>query len=309
MGIAAASELAWAADDAVIRRVVIFNSRQDYLEDAPGFLEALEQRGWIEGHNLAIDWRDAGSADMMDRIVREVVATRPDVIVAGGTALTRALQRATTKIPVVSSLADPVGGGFARSLARPGGNITGFGQSQEPAAAKLVELLKIASPRLTALTALYPARILTVRENARIFEEAAARAGLAYRLVVLEDEKDIEPAMRRAANGGRGAVVAMNFGSTTGKIAEAAVKYRLPAASIQRGGTCDELLLQYSLEFTDAGPRLAGVLDKILRGTSPADIPFEQAGRSVIVVNRSAAARIGLALPRELLLRADRVID
>ena len=278
------------------------------------FRQGLRELGYVEGKNIVIEWRHAeAKLDRLPALAAELVRLKIDIIITGGTTATRAAKEATVTIPIVMTLdSDPVGNGFVASLARPGGNITGLSTLAPEISGKQLELLKEIVPRLSRVavfgTSTNPANAQLLREV-----ELAARAfGVKLQYLDLRDPKDIETAFRAASKGRADAVLMLVPGTIVGarrtEIAELAVKSRLPAiysgrAFVEAGG-----LMSYGVNNTDLDRRAATYVDKILKGTKPADLPVEQPTKFEFIINLKAAKQIGLTIPPEVLARADRVI-
>jgi putative tryptophan/tyrosine transport system substrate-binding protein len=278
------------------------------------FRHGLRELGYVEGKNIVIEWRHAEARlDRLPALAAELVRLKIDIIITGGTTATRAAKEATVTIPIVMTLdSDPVGNGFVASLARPGGNITGLSTLAPEISGKQLELLKEIVSRLSRVavfgTSTNPANAQLLREV-----ELAARAfGVKLQYLDLRDPKDIETAFRAASKGRADAVLMLVPGTIVGarrtEIAELAVKSRLPAiysgrAFVEAGG-----LMSYGVNNTDLDRRAATYVDKILKGTKPADLPVEQPTKFELIINLKAAKQIGLTIPPEVLARADRVI-
>lgn len=277
------------------------------------FRQGLRGLGYREGQNIFIEWRYAeGDADRLKKLAAELARLKVDVIVTGGPAVNRPAKEATTTIPIVLSFDnDPVGNGFAASLARPGGNITGLSTHYPEISGKQLEILKETVPRLARVAVLGNA---TIPGNAQTLQEAelAAKA-LAVKLQYLEIENvwQIESAFRTATKDHADAVLVLGSQIVTAnakQFAQLAAKSRLPAMYwspefVEAGG-----LMTYSVSITDLFRRAAVYVDKILKGAKPAELPIEQPTRFEFVVNLTAAKQIGLTIPPNVLARADKVI-
>jgi putative ABC transport system substrate-binding protein len=271
----------------------------------------LADRGWIEGQTLAIEWR---FADMDDSrhvpLARELVEARVDVIATWGTSATRAVQQATRTIPIATGVTDPVGYGFAKSLARPGGNITGLSYSTPEITQKEFEFLRGLLPKLSHLLFLTRGTLESLRERARPAVAAAGMAGINVEFRQVATIGEIEAAFRALPSGGRGAINMDSSvwglpGAEPQAFAEMAIRHRVAMMEwVDAGG-----LMSYTLRYEDADERFAAVIDKVLRGGDPAVIPFEIPTKSTFVINRRTATALGIRISPEKLLRADRVID
>jgi putative ABC transport system substrate-binding protein len=233
------------------------------------------------------------------------------VIGTEGTACTRALQQATRTIPIFTGVGDPVGAGFAKSLARPGGNITGLSSGTREIAQKQIELLRVVVPKLSTLAIVGAHKSLAyLREITEPVTSAARGAGVSAELRQISSLQDIEGALRALPSAGRGAVVFMgNLGNLDERsVMQVAIRLRVPAMvggreSVEKGG-----LLTYTLVHENEARRTLELVDKLLRGADPAEIPFELPTKSSFVFNRRTAEAIGVKFPADFLLRADEVI-
>jgi putative ABC transport system substrate-binding protein len=277
------------------------------------FRQGLRQLGYAEGKDIIIEYRFAdGKLDRLNELTAELVRLKVDVIVTGGPAPTRAAKAATATIPIVMTQdADPVGNGFVASLARPGGNITGLSTLAPEISGKQLELLKETVTKLSNVavlgTSTIPGHSLSLREIG--LAAGALKVQLQY-LDVL-GPKDIETVFRAATDQRAEALIV--FGGSIllaqrPRILEFAVKSRLPAiysgsAPVDAGG-----LMSYGVNVLDLDRRAATYVDKILKGAKPADLPVEQPKKFDFVVNLKAAKQIGLTIPPNVLVRADRVI-
>jgi len=267
--------------------------------------------GWIQGKTLEIVWR-FGEGDQLrfPALARELVAARPDVILTGGTARTRALQEATRTIPIHTFVGDPVGSGFAQSLARPGGNITGLSIGIREVAQKQIELLRSTLPRLSKLAIVGEITAPTFRENTEPIVSAASAAGLTPQLAQVSSIAEMETVLRGLPASGRGAAFLMGNLERVDEVAavQLAIRLRVPAITgdddlVEKGA-----LFSYSLYHEDPARRATAIIDKLLRGADPAMIPFELPNKSRFVINRRTATAIGVKFPADFLLRADKVI-
>jgi putative ABC transport system substrate-binding protein len=278
------------------------------------FRKGLRELGYIEGKNIVIEWRfSEGNRDRERAQAAELVRLKVDVIVAVGSGDIRVAKEATATIPIVMIQGgDAVASGFVASLARPGGNITGFSTFRPELSGKRLELLKETVPKLSRV-AVFASSIS--QDYAQVLKEVelAARA-LKVKLQYLDirSPKDIETGFRDAVKGRAEAVLLRVPGpfisSQRPLIAQLTVKNRLPvmwerAEEVEAGG-----LMTYGVNITDLYRRAATYVDKILKGRTPADLPVEQPMRFEFIVNLNAAKRIGLTIPQWTLMKADRVI-
>jgi putative ABC transport system substrate-binding protein len=282
-------------------------------ERIEAFRQGLREIGYSEGKNLLIEWRYAeGKVERLPGLAAELVRLNVDVIVTGGPAVNRFAKEATATIPIVLTFDnDPIGNGFAASLARPGGNITGLSTHYPEISGKQLELLKEIIPRLSRVAVLGNSTVPGNTQALRETEMAAGAFSVKIQYLNIQDAKDIEAAFRSAAKERADAVLVLGSQIVTShakQFAETATKSRLPAIYwssefVQAGG-----LLSYSVSINDLFHRSAIYVDKILKGAKPADLPFEQPRRFDLVINLKAAKQIGLTIPPNVLARADRVI-
>jgi putative tryptophan/tyrosine transport system substrate-binding protein len=283
------------------------------LARTDAFRQGLRELGYVEGKNIAIEWRYAeGKLDRLPALAAELVRLKVDVIVTGGSTITRAAKEATVTIPIVMAQDnDPVGNGFVASLARPGGNITGLSILAPEISGKQLELLKETVPKLSRVAVLgnstLPQYALVLRE----IERAAGAFGVKLQYLDVLAAKDIEPAFRAASKGRADAILVLgssvNF-SHRKQIVNLAVESRLPAIYRSRVFVEDGGLMNYGASFNDLDRRAATFVDKILKGAKPADLPVEQPIKFEFVINLKTAKQIGLTIPPNVLARADRVI-
>ena len=290
------------------------SSNSDRIE---AFRQGLRELGYVEGENIVIEWRHhEGKLDRLPALAAELVRLKVDIIITVGSPAARAAKEATVTIPIVMiQVGDPVGSGFVASLARPGGNITGLSGLAPELSGKRLELLKEIVPKLSRVavfgTSTNPGNAQSLKEV-----EIAARA-LKVQLQYLDirdarDPKDIETAFRAASKGRAEAVLMMVAGAVAiahrTQILNLAVKSRLPV--IYRGRAFADAggLMAYGVNITDLDRRAATYVDKILKGAKPADLPVEQPTKFELIINLKAAKQIGLTIPPNVLVRADRVI-
>jgi putative ABC transport system substrate-binding protein len=277
------------------------------------FRQGLRELGYVEGRDISIDYRWAeGTPDRFPALGAELISLRVDVIVTQSNAAVAALQQATRTIPiVVVAMGDPVGSGFVASLARPGGNITGFSNLAEQLAGKWLELLKEAAPKLSRVAVLAVSQTTAHRTFWAEIQAAAQTLNVTPERVEIAGPDEIEHAFASLIGGRpQGLIVlphAVAF-DRRNQIVALAAKHRLPgmySASlyVEAGG-----LMSYGTSLTDLSRRAATYVDKILKGTKPADLPVEQPTKFELVINLKAAKQIGLTIPPNVLARADRVI-
>ena len=277
------------------------------------FRQGLRDLGYVEGKNIVIEWRYAeGKLDRLPALAAELVRLKIDIIGTGSPATTRAAKEATVTIPIVMAQdTDPVANGFVASLARPGGNITGLSTLAPELSGKQLELLKETVPRLSRVAVLGNS---TVPGNAQALKEMELAAGafkVQLQYVDVLDLKDIETAFRAVSKGRADAVLVLGnpiFLSQRIQITDLAVKSRLPAIYERPEYVDDGGLMTYGVNINELYRRAATYVDKILKGAKPADLPVEQPTKFELVINLKTAKQIGLAIPPNVLARADKVI-
>ncbi len=287
------------------------SSTSDRIE---AFRQGMRELGYVEGKNIVIESRYAeGNLDHLPALAADLVRLKVDVIVSSGPTPTRFTKKATSTIPIVMAQdSDPIGNGFVASLARPGGNITGLSTLAPELTGKRLDLLKEIVPRLSRV-AVFGAS--TQPGNAQALKEvalAAAAFGIKLQYLDVLASKNFESAFRAAGKGQADAVLMMVpsgiVNALRGKIAELAAKSRLPAAYQQSEYVKAGGLMSYGVSIDDLNRRAAIYVDKILKGAKPADLPVEQPTKFELVINLKAAKQIGVAIPPNVLARADRVI-
>jgi putative ABC transport system substrate-binding protein len=279
------------------------------------FQEGLRALGWVEGQNYVIELRFAeGQADRFPAFAAELVRLKVDVIVTAGPPPTRAAQDATTTIPIVMAThGNPVGRGAVASLARPGGNITGLSSMSADLETKRLELLKTTVPQAVRVAYLWTAPVTNVDPwLVRTGVGAAARTlGVQLQHAGARDPSDLEVAFSTMTRDRADAVIVSNDPfqyAHRARIAELAIKYRLPAMYESRDYPDVGGLISYGVHFPDLFRRAASYVDKVLKGAKPADLPVEQPTKFELVVNLRTAKALGLSIPPAVLRQADEVI-
>jgi putative ABC transport system substrate-binding protein len=277
------------------------------------FRQGLRELGYVGGKNIVIEWRTAeGKLDRLPSLAAELVRLKVDIIVTAGSTATRPAKEATSTIPIVMTQdPDPVGTGFVASLARPGGNITGLSSLAPEISGKQLELLKETIPKLSRVAVLGTSTRPGNAQSLKEVELAAKAFRVKLQYLDVLSAKDIETAFRAASKGRADAVLVLPsgvFADHRTVIAELAIKNRLPAIYFRSEFVEDGGLMSYAASFTDMDRRAATYVDKILRGRTPADLPVEQPMKFEFVINLKAAKQIGLTIPPNVLVRADRVI-
>jgi ABC-type uncharacterized transport system substrate-binding protein len=280
-----------------------------------GLLEAFRQElsklGWIEGKNITIEYRFAEQKnERLPELVSDLVRLKVDLIVTVGRGPALAAKSATTTIPIVmTSPGDPVAEGLVASLARPGGNVTGFSGLPTELNSKRLEILKDAVPRLARVGLL---RGLAASPQLKEIRPAALALKLQLEEIETQpDAKGLESAFQTAKQKQVGAItttVSRPFFAERKRIVELAGKYRFPAIYFSKEFVDEGGLMSYGVDFDDLFRRTAVYVDKILKGAKPADLPVQQPTKFEFVINLKAAKQIGLTVPPEVLARANRVI-
>ena len=279
------------------------------------FLDGLQQLGWTDGRNVRIDTRwPGGDADRSRKYAAELVALEPDVILASSTASVAALQRITRSVPIVfASVIDPVGAGFVATMARPGGNTTGFSAFEYSLSGKWLELLKEIAPNLTRIAILRdPTLAAGIGQFAVI--QAMAPPSLAVELAPIDmhDPGETEHAITafaREPNGGLIVTASPLAATYRDLIISLATRYRLPNVYGFRYYPASGGLASYGPDTADEFKRAADYVDRILKGEKPADLPVQAPTKYQLVINLKTAKALGLVVPTALLARADEVIE
>jgi len=278
------------------------------------FQRGLRELGYVEGKNIVIEWRYAeGKLDRVPAIAAELVRLKVDVIVAaGGNATASVTKDATNTIPiVVTNVADPVGSGFAASLARPGGNITGLAAIAFDLASKRLELVAEAFPRVSRVAVLLDPHDASKVVELKEAQAAAKILGLKLQAIEVQSPSNFAGAFKIATRDRAGVLIVFGSAVTnTGRnaIAEMAAKNLLPTMWAERGVMDAGGLMSYGPSYADLFRRAATYVDKILKGAKPADLPIEQPTKFELVINLKTAKQIGRTIPPNVLVRADKVI-
>ena len=318
-GAAAAWPLAARAQQAKqMRRIgVLLPATADDLEfqaRLAAFVQALQQLGWTDGGNLRIDIRwGAGDAERMRRYAAELVALAPDAMLAAGGATVGPLLQATRTAPIVFTMTpDPVGAGFVESLARPGGNVTGFTNFEYGIGVKWLELLKEIAPRVTRAAFLRDPAIPAGIGQFGAIQAVAPSFGIELRPVDVRDASEIERAVSAFARSSNdGLIVSSNALALLHRnlIVALAARHRLPAVYPFRFFVPAGGLVSYGPDSIDPHRRAAGYVDRILKGEKPADLPVQAPTKYELVINLKTARALGLDVPATVLARADEVIE
>jgi putative tryptophan/tyrosine transport system substrate-binding protein len=278
------------------------------------FVQALEELGWADGRNVRIDIRwGAGDADRYRKYAAELVAFAPDVILATSGATMPALVQATRTVPIVFvQVPDPVGSGFVASLARPGGNATGFTQFEFGLSGKWLEVLKAIAPRVTRAAILRdPADPAGIGQFGAI-QMAAPSFGVEARPIDVRDPREIDRGITTFATVANGGLIVTGSSPAAvhrDLIITLAARHLLPAVYPFRYFTTSGGLISYGPDSIDQFRRAAGYVDRILKGEKPADLPVQAPTKYELVINLKTAKAMGITVPETLLARADEVIE
>jgi len=275
------------------------------------FLQELQKLGWTEGRNLQIEYR--GDTDDLRKAAIELVTSSPDVILGNGTPAVAALQQATRTVPIVfASVADPVSGGFVASLAKPGGNITGFTNVDYGIGAKYLELLKEIAPHVTRVGVIRdPTSTASIGQLAAI-QTAALSFGLEVSPLGGRDARDIEQTVTEFARGSNCGLITVGsplIVNNRALIISLAARHRLPAVYPFRSFVDAGGLISYGPDPVDQFRQAAGYVDRILKGEEPAELPVQSATKFELVINLKTAKSLGLNVPSSLLSRANEIIE
>jgi putative tryptophan/tyrosine transport system substrate-binding protein len=279
------------------------------------FKEGLAILGWVEGRNLTSEVRwMAGEVDRGAGFAKELVTLKPDVILAHTTPVTAALQRETRTIPIVfTGVSDPVGSGFVKSRAQPGGNITGFANLEASMVEKWLQLLKEIAPRVTRVAVMFnPKTAPYVEYYLQPLNAVAARFGVKTVTAAVGSESDIDNVIAGLGREpGSGLIVMadsyMNLYRKS--IIDLTARHKVPAIYYAASMADEGGLISYGIDNVDLFSRAAPYVDRILRGAKPADLPVQYPSKFELVINTTTAEALGLTIPQSILVRADRVIQ
>ncbi len=291
---------------------LVGGSLSSSTQNIEAFRQGLRELGYVEDQNIVIDYRFAeGKLDRLPELAAELLRLRVDVIVTAGSNPARAAQKATTTIPIVmANAADPIADGFVASLARPGGNMTGLSRMAPDLSGKRLALLKETVPKASRVAVLWHPSTGGQPRSKEI--EAVARAlGMTFQSLQVQTPNDFDGVFQAAKRERADVLFIISNGFTNSHrkpIVELAAKNRLPAMCEEREFVEAGGLMSYGPYNRDLYRRAATYVDKILKGTKPADIPVEQPMKFEFVINLKTAKQIGLTIPHEVLARADKVI-
>ena len=310
----AVAVIAEAQQPKKVYRIAYLSHRHGIGPDEEAFRQRLQELGYIEGKNLVIEWRfTSGRLDRHPEVAAELVRLKVDCIVTIGVAPTRAAKQASSTIPLVMGNAsdDPVRHGLIASLARPGGNVTGLIDIAQDLAGKRLEILKETVPKATRMAIVWSHESPVATTQVKETEMAAPALGVRLQPLELHGPEDLENVFRTANKGKAGALIVVSFGFVINhqeRIVNLAITDRLPVMYIVPEFVHAGGLMSYAPDIADQLRRAAVYVDKILKGTKPADLPVEQPKKFEFIINLKAAKQIGLTIPPNVLARADRVI-
>jgi len=309
---------AWAQPSGRAQKVAVLmpfaEGDPEGARELAAFARQLRQLGWIDGHNVRVEHRwAAGDSDRMQKLARELIEWPADVIVANSSPLLRAVERHTHAVATVFVVvSEPVAQGFVQSLARPGGNITGFTNLEPSFGPKWLEVLKEIAPRIARVALIFNPR---TAPYAALFADSAQAAAQEFSTTLsverIDDLARIEAVMAKLADDPRGGLIfppdPFTSVNRTTIVAQAA-RYRLPAIHAFRHFTAEGGLISYGVDIPDLLRQAAIYVDRILRGEKPADLAVQQPTKFELLINLKTAKALGLEVPPTLLARADEVI-
>jgi putative ABC transport system substrate-binding protein len=327
-GAAALPVAAWGQQGERARRIGVLIGASvdaddpDAKANIAAFLQVMQQLGWTDGRNVRIDYRwGAGNANNIRKHAAELVALAPDVIFATGTVAMAPLLEATRTLPIVfTAVADPVGAGFVDSLARPGGNTTGFMQFEYNLSGKWLELLKQIAPNVTRAAILRDAAISSGTGQFGAIQSVAPSLGVELSPINVRDAGELEHAVVAFARGGLANRASTSSGGliVTGSalslvhrelIIALAARHKLPTVYYRRYFVTSGGLISYGYDLADQYRRAARYVDRILKGEKPADLPVHAPTKYELVINLKTAKALDIEIPPSLLARADEVIE
>ncbi len=317
-GAAAAWPLAVPAQTKQMRRIGVLMGLTAGDPEAQSrvvaFESSLRDMGWVKGRNLSIEYRWAGDGNLLRDHAAELLAMAPDLIFANSTPVTVALREQSQAVPIVfTQVVDPVGAGFVDSLARPGGNLTGFTSFEFSIGTKWLEALKQTAPRVTRVALLFnPESAPYADLFLRPVEAAAPSFSLAPIGAAVRDTADVDrvfDVLAREPNGGLMVLPDISMTNYREAIVALAARHRVPAVYPFRFFAASGGLMSYGTDVTEVFRRAAAYVDRILKGTSPGELPIQAPAKYELVINLKTAKALGLTVPETLLARADEVIE
>ena len=301
-----------------MRRIGVLVARAaadaETTEDVGAFAQGLAELGWTIGRNVRIEYRYAANdPETIRKYAREMVALAPDVVLASGTPSVAALQQSSRSIPIVfTTVTDPVGAGFVDSLAKPGGNITGFMLSEYSMNAKLLELLKQIDPGVRRVAVLRDSLNPAGMAQYGAIQAVASSVGVEVSPINVRDAGELDRAVAAFARSANGGLVVTGSASATthrGLIIALAAQHKLPTVYASRFSVTLGGLISYGPNRVDQFRRAAGYVDRILKGAKPADLPVQAPTNYELIINLKTAKALGLTVPQTLLASANEVIE
>jgi ABC-type uncharacterized transport system substrate-binding protein len=277
------------------------------------FRQELERLGWIDGRNIKIDYRWSGSnAERAKVLAQELVSLSPDVLLATNTLSLAMLKQATTSVPIVFvQVTDPVRGGFVRSLAHPGGNITGFSSFEYAIVGKWLDLLKDVAPNVSDILVMHDPKSAASSAQSSTMESLASSRGLKLKFAPVRDAADIEKVLGQVASSNTALSVLPDPVTVVNGalIARLANEHHMPAIYPLRFFAAKGGLMSYGNDTLDLHRRAATYVDRILKGEKPENLPVQAPTKFELVINLKTAKIVGLTIPRDLLATADDIIE
>ena len=299
-----------AADQPSIPRIGVFVPLSENSPTEEGLRSGLRELGYVEGKNILIEWRRSAGGD--DRsIAAELARAKLDVIVVASTAAARSALEVTRSTPVVFLSGDPVGSGLVASLAKPGGNATGVSGVLTELTAKQLELLRAITPRARRIACLMSSANPSAVQQLEAARKAAQALGAQIIPLDARNDSELEAALHALAHSGADSLLVTGdilFRANKSRIAQAVRKAKLPGAFPYREYHDYGVLMSYGPDLKEAGRKMAGYVERILKGTKPADLPIEQIAKYELVIDLRVAKELGIKVPEALLQRADEVL-
>jgi len=305
---------AWAQAPKVFKVAILTNAFSPWHSHTEGFRDGLKEFGYVEGKNIAFEARATqGDTSRLPELASELVGLKPDLLYCNGTAAAQVCAKTTERLPILfAEVGDPVRLGLVKSLARPGGNITGLGNLRSELTAKRLELFKETVPSLRRVLVTYDPREPEEQESVAVARTAAGRLGLTLLERPITASLEMEPGLGELREGGRDGILIVQSGphlNIPGRSLEVATSNNIPTMYPASFWTKVGALASYGPDQYLQGRQAARLAHKILVGTPPAQIPVELPDRIEFTINRKTAKRLGLKVPQPALLRADRVIE
>jgi len=316
-GLAAWPLSARAQQDNRVRHIGVFMNLPEGDPDATrwiaALLKSLDEFGWTEGRNIRLDFRWGVEAEHLQKHAEELVALNPEVIVAASAPAVLALQQVTRKVPIIFvAVTDPVTLGLVESLARPGGNTTGFSPAEIGLGAKWLQVLKEMAPVLTRVGVFHSSANSGSVSQFAVVQAAASSLGLDIGVIETADKSTIEQAVAAFASSPNGGLLALRIGeniSLRDSLIALAAQFRLPAIYPLRTFATGGGLASYGPDVAEEYRQAAGYVDRVLRGEKPANLPVQVASKYQLVINLKTAKSLNLAIPQTLLATADEVLE